>query len=395
MKRSIFYSSAFFALLFFYSEQCAAQLTKEKNNFTLTGIAKGLKGQWIYFSYKGWSTNRQWDSVLVQDNRFYFTGYLPGQWKGYLTTKKSNRTNTESGLSLPLFLQPGNMSIDLATNNFSDAVLKGSAINDEFIALERKKMPVFKKLMPFDMREDSLNALSDTTTDASKLISLRKTLLKLSDERDSIFSTAVAMDKEFVRTSPSSIVAVSILFDAMSAIKRDELETLYANLSELNKETPWGKMIQTEITKRNHALEGMVAPGFRSVTMTGDTISLSDYKSKYVLLDFWASWCVPCRAALPELKLLYKKYHVKGIEFISVSDDRDISKWKAAIEAEEIGIWKQVTLSAGKSIENDYAVRSLPTVILIDPSGKIIARLDGDDSENKLLDATFAKIFDK
>ena len=131
------------------------------------------------------------------------------------------------------------------------------------------------------------------------------------------------------------------------------------------------------------------------------TISLSDYKGKYVLLDFWASWCVPCRAGNPHLKELYAKYHDKGIEFIGVSDDDSKpDAWHKAVEKDGLP-WRHVLrgLDMQKLMNNQpnpndisekYGIHTLPTKILIDPAGKIIGRYS---EESEPLDAELKKIF--
>ena len=381
--------SSIIVLLFF----CPPVSAQEKNNFTLRGTAKGLNGQWIYFSYRGWSKDRQWDSVTVKNDHFLFAGYLAVQWKGFITVKKDNRTNTESGLSLPLFLEPGNMTINLANTRFSDAVLKGSRINDEFIELQRKKIPGAIKLNRYDAEEDSLNAVSEKITDSSKLSMLEKKLAELSEKRDMIALQQSYLDRKFIIDNPGSIAAVSLLFDAIPEFKRDELKFLYDHISKANKESPWGIMIKDELQKRGNGSVGTAGFNFSEKTLAGDTISLNSYRGRYVLLDFWATQCVPCRKALPALKNTYNKYHSKGIEFISISEDGDISKWKDAVTKEGIGIWPQIVSAKGKSISDNYSIRSLPSAILIDPEGKIIRRFTEDDDDTGRIDEVLTKLF--
>lgn len=112
-------------------------------------------------------------------------------------------------------------------------------------------------------------------------------------------------------------------------------------------------------------------------TPEGDTVRLSDYagKGKYVLVDFWASWCGPCRASIPELKELYAKYHDKGFEVIGVSLDAKKDAWLKGIADLDIP-WPQMSdvklwNSAGAK---EYGIKAIPCTILIDPDGKIVER---------------------
>jgi thiol-disulfide isomerase/thioredoxin len=123
------------------------------------------------------------------------------------------------------------------------------------------------------------------------------------------------------------------------------------------------------------------------------------------LLDFWASWCVPCRKGNPHLLSLYSKYKDKGLEIIGVSDDdNNHEAWQKAVDKDGIGVWKHVLRGldmkkrlAGEENESDisqyYGIHSLPTKILIDPNGIIIGRYGGGGESDEAMDKKFAEIF--
>lgn len=139
---------------------------------------------------------------------------------------------------------------------------------------------------------------------------------------------------------------------------------------------------------------GMDAPDFTAVREDGKTaISLSDFKGKYVLLDFWASWCVPCRAENKHTKALYEKYHSLGLEFISFSLDNDLKAWNNAIQVDGI-TWNNASdLKIGKlsPVAQKYGIDGIPAIWIIDPEGKVI----GDNIRGSELDEFLAKIFVK
>lgn len=111
------------------------------------------------------------------------------------------------------------------------------------------------------------------------------------------------------------------------------------------------------------------------------------------MLDFWASWCKPCRAGNPELIRLYKKYNEKGIEFIGIAGDNGSEdKWKLAIDKDGINIWRHIL---DKKIGDQYAVHSIPLQILIDPNGIIIGRFGEGGEPNESLSKLIEKIFEK
>lgn len=392
MRKYFIFSSAFFALLFFYS--AAAQVPKD--NFTLSGKAIGLNGKYLYLSYRGWGENRKWDSVMVKSNAFKFSGYLAGAWKCFLTTKSKDRTGSDANVTIPLYLEPGAMTINLAANHFSDALLKGSEINDQYLALERKKLPSYRMLQDFDNKYDSLNKVLDRTTDSIT----RTTILKLQEQnsklREGAYDSTVAINREFVKANPASFLSTSLIIDGPDLYSTKELETAYNSFSEDLKASFAGARLSKEIERRKLGVKGAETPMFAAINLQGDTITLESYQGKYVLLDFWASWCKPCRAVIPELKELYAKYRDSGLAIISITWDNDKAKWKEAAAAEGIEMWQQVHYKYNKSdISEMYGIYSIPTMILIDPQGNIAERFGENGLEEKQLSPVLQGIFIK
>jgi len=132
--------------------------------------------------------------------------------------------------------------------------------------------------------------------------------------------------------------------------------------------------------------QGAVAPEISLNTPDGDVLKLSDLKGKYVLVDFWASWCKPCRRENPNVVKAYNKYKDKGFEILGVSLDRDRARWLQAIEADGL-TWKHVSDLKYFQCEAavTYGVSAIPFTVLVDREGKIIAQnLRGPSLERKL-----------
>ena len=130
----------------------------------------------------------------------------------------------------------------------------------------------------------------------------------------------------------------------------------------------------------NYYLENLTiskpAPDFSLSDTTGKHIKLSDFKGKYVLIEFWASWCIPCRRESPALMIAHNKYSKRGFEILNFSIDRKREEWVAAIKQDKL-FWPQVLdLEGGISYvaQNQYKVYSIPDNFLLDPTGKIIAK---------------------
>lgn len=137
---------------------------------------------------------------------------------------------------------------------------------------------------------------------------------------------------------------------------------------------------------QSHLTPGSQAPEISQTTPDGKTVSLSSLKGKYVLIDFWASWCGPCRRENPNVKRLYDKYAGKNFEILSVSLDSNSDRWKSAIAKDGMN-WLHVSdlKKWNSAAAADYGVKSIPFTVLVDPEGKIVAtKLRGQGLQQKL-----------
>ena len=136
------------------------------------------------------------------------------------------------------------------------------------------------------------------------------------------------------------------------------------------------------------ATVGQIAPEFDLPNPNNtELIGPEDYKGKYLLIDFWASWCPPCRKAIPHLKDLYSEFKGKNFEILGVSVDRDAKAWKKALSQENMP-WKQVNVTGDdmQEVSAAYKFNTIPHLVLIGPDGKIIARGIGHEEAKKLLE---------
>jgi peroxiredoxin len=140
------------------------------------------------------------------------------------------------------------------------------------------------------------------------------------------------------------------------------------------------------VTFDKTAAVGQPAPDFKQNDTAGHPVSLSSFRGKYVLLDFWASWCGPCREENPAVVSAYGKYHPRGLEILGVSLDQKEDSWKKAIRADKL-TWTHLSDLQywNNAVAKLYGVQGVPQNFLIDPGGKIIARgLRGQDLDKKL-----------
>lgn len=178
----------------------------------------------------------------------------------------------------------------------------------------------------------------------------------------------------WIETHPNSAMTPYVLFEYLRYdVSDEEMLRLYNLIPDSLTNSSYGKELKFIM---DNLYVGKTAPNFIQVDTAGNRISLSQFRGKYVLLDFWASWCVPCRAENPHLVEAMKKYGSKKLEIISISLDDKREPWLEAIKKDKIGNWKHVSDLKGREnqVSKNYRINPIPRNFLIDPDGKIIAK---------------------
>lgn len=360
-------------------------LGQSDNSFVLKGAIEGTREGVLYLHYLGGGKTRLPDSAVISNGRFEFKGNIAIPYIAMLYLKAENFNEANS---TRFFLQPGVMEAKLVTGAFDKMELTGSTAQDEYRQVLQAKAKVDNK---YRSLLDSLKA----TRDKGQLAKLRERL-------GPYFEEWYQGDYDFINAHPQSPVSLFLLISHKGDLPLDTLAFHYNRLSAALQQSPQAASLRESMANLLAGSPGSMAKTFSAHDINGAKLSLDDYRGKYVLLDFWASWCVPCRKGNPHLISLYKKYKSKGIEFIGIADDDGtVDKWKQAVAKDKIALWKhilngKVPLSAGRyeasnALTVHYGVTYLPTKILIDPSGKIIGRYG---TEQEPLDKKLAEIFD-
>ena len=222
---------------------------------------------------------------------------------------------------------------------------------------------------------------------AKKQLILRLDTLENTKDQNAI--NELKLDFIFAKNHPNSFAALRLMrlhvsrFIGMNFY--DNFVEVFENFTPEIRNSEKGKEMAEKLKYFKQSKIGSLAPEFTLKDIDDKTISLSDFKNKkYVLIDFWASWCGPCREELPYIKELYKKYKDQGFEIISISKDDKSDLWKNAIAKEKIEYWKHIFITENdKKIITDYFVYGIPHKVLIDKNGIIIGKWKGSGEINK------------
>ena len=312
------------------------------------------------------------DSTIAKNNKFSFTGTLeqPAEATMYVHTMypTPKKMVSEGG---QFMLESGTTTIE--GESFSTAKITGGEAQKGYVALnkiiESTRDSVYKiwKAQQGVLPEDSTAAFN-------RLLYAQTKMIKDATEN-------------FVKTHPKSAVSFHILQSNTLVIGDMQfVDSIIVVLRPEFGNTARFKAIEQKISLTKRLSVGQPAIDFSQTDDKGKTVSLSDVKGKYVLVDFWASWCGPCRTEYPFLKTAYAKYKDKNFEIIGVSLDDKKSAWLGAIQSNGFK-WIQLCDLKGRqnSVAQAYGISAIPQSFLIDPQGKIIAKnLRGEELLAKL-----------
>ena len=207
-----------------------------------------------------------------------------------------------------------------------------------------------------------------------------------------VMSSVSADIKAFIDQNPARLCALAAAQNLDPAADFDYFIKVVDALDGIADGLEFYDGMKEQVQRSRKLAAGAEAPDFELPQPDGSTLKLSDLRGQYVLIDFWASWCGPCRRENPNVVRVYKKYHEKGFEILGVSLDKNRNAWLAAIEQDELE-WKHVSDLKywNSAVVPEYQVEGIPLTYLIDPEGKIVAKnLRGSSLEQKL-----AEIFDQ
>lgn len=320
--------------------------------YHISGELQGVKNKMIYLSNKELGINSAFrsivhDSTFSEDGRFYFKGHY--DHSDFFAIEVPEQTSAW----LPFIAPPRNEKVHISghVDSLHRAHVIGNKRHEDFV--------VFK---------DSIRNKFDAPA-----IELYENRDRLIGWRDSVGIINRERAKYLIaqaKLTPNNYAVSYFSYSNFLTTNKQDLTEIYNHLAVSIQRTDYGKMLFDHI---NSVGEGDVAYPFSLPDTLGNKVYLEDYRGSYVLLDFWASWCVPCLKELPELKELFTKLDSGKIKILGVSLDTKENLWKSSIKDNKIP-WTNISdLQGNKSaLTVRYRTHSVPYKVLIDPSGRII-----------------------
>lgn len=333
---------------------CAAachNTERKKQQASIDAEITGLTDSVVYISNLQ-DEERKTDTVPVVNGKFSWTGTVTDPRKVFVGTSQRY---------MEFFMENAPVQLRGTIDSFYYTKVTGSASQDEYTAwnksiddIEEAQSPLYQQLHV--AKEEKEKAVLEAKIDSFRMV-----------RRGRI--------KDYVRQHPQSPVSVGLIADMAMMGEFAPLDTLYRALDPKAQQTYSGKKLAERLQVLKRSSIGETIKDFAQNDANGKKVKLSDFKGKYVFIDFWASWCGPCRAENPNVLKAYNDFKGKNFEVLGVSLDDDPAKWKKAI-ADDGMPWTQISDLKGyeNEISSWYGIQAIPSSFLLDPNGVIIAK---------------------
>lgn len=327
--------------------------------YTINGTIEGEQINGNVYLMKNTDTLAQ---AAITDGKFVLTGDVANTTNAYLTIEGKR-------MRLPMILENVNYTAVVNFTNPMETKVEGpenQRIVNEYMTINMTSRSEQSKLY----KEYSEAA---KTNDTAKIKQLREAFDKLSKESNE-------KQEALIKNNADTYAAAFILTNRMSGMDAEELSKEFENLGPNAQASEAGQAIAERIKKIAAVAVGQVAPDFTLNTPEGQPLSMHSIKGKVKIIDFWASWCGPCRGENPNVVKIYNEFHPKGLEILGVSLDNSKEAWLKAIEEDKL-TWNHVSdlKGWGNEAAQLYAVNGIPHMVVLDENNVIVAKnLRGD-----------------
>lgn len=355
------------------------------NEYEITGtIDPAFNGKKVYLEEQGgFMGSVPLDTAVVQDGKFTFKGTAAEPSMRLLGIE-----GKESDGKVFFILEEGEIEIKVDKDTLFNSVQGGTMNNEKMHEYFSLLTPIRKKAAAIDKKNKPLMQQAQMARDTAAISKLRKEYEPLQKENEKLTI-------DFVKNNPKAYFSVMVLRTVFGQIDNAEFKKLFDSLDPEVKKTKEGKEIEDALKKMEEqelaakaVSVGKPAPDFTAATPDGKTLSLKQSLGKVTIIDFWASWCGPCRKENPSVVAMYNELHAKGLNIIGVSLDDNSDKWKEAIAADKL-TWNHVSnLKKWEDpIAKQYGIQSIPATFVLDAQGNVVAKdLRGAELKAKVVE---------
>jgi peroxiredoxin len=325
--------------------------------YRLSGSVEGASDVSIHLQQRIDKAYVSIDSVTSPEGTFEFSGSVDIPDVYYISLSGGR------GKAM-VFLENSDISLYVHKDSMFNPRVSGSDVHDEYMDFQSGIDAVYEKLDALYEEYREATQKGDTAIAS-----------ELEMQMETVYGNVGNIQMEYLDAHPASYISPYIAQSLHYGKEVDEIEELLAKLDPSLGITTIVENLESRVEVLKSVAVGKIAPDFTQNDPEGNPVSLSSFLGSYLLLDFWASWCGPCRRENPHVVEAYREFHDRGLEILGVSLDNSREKWLQAIEADKL-TWTQVSELNywSNSAVSLYGISSIPSNLLLDPDGRIIAK---------------------